>query len=208
VKNFDQSELQILELVLEKMSDEVLARLKGVDIARQDIYFKGSLSTNTNKHCKDVSGFEEQPHVAGITRGDRSAPIITIFDAAWDNVESLFVGGRVVDAAGKPGKLDVESASAQTFAHELGHVVSYGPNVRKEFDKLVKEKNIKPMTWVAAEDPDPPKELFAEAFALYYSDPQWLHDNSPELYKFFDELDKKTFIKGNKASPQPTPGKH
>jgi hypothetical protein len=75
-----------------------------------------------------------------------------------------------------------------TFAHELGHVVSYAPGAHQAFDQLVKQKNLKPITWYA--DSDPPKEFFPEAFALYYADPEWLRSNWPDLFKFFDDLDR------------------
>jgi Mlc titration factor MtfA (ptsG expression regulator) len=60
--------------------------------------------------------------------------------------------------------------------------------VQKAFDRLVVAKNIKPVTWYAASDP--PKELFPEAFALFYSDPQWLQQNWPDLFSFFETLDR------------------
>ena len=60
--------------------------------------------------------------------------------------------------------------------------------MQKAFDKLVAEKQIKPVTWYAASDP--PKELFPEAFALYYSDLEWLKSNWPDLFNFFEQLDK------------------
>jgi Mlc titration factor MtfA (ptsG expression regulator) len=70
----------------------------------------------------------------------------------------------------------------------LGHVISFRPGVQKAFDKLVIDKHIKPITWYAASDP--PNELFPEAFALYYGDPEWLRTNWPDLFNFFDALDK------------------
>ena len=110
-------------------------------------------------------------------------PTVTIFDQAWVNLDALFFGGK-----DESGHVDVKAAPVGIFAHELGHVISYNPDVQKRFDQLVRDKGIRPVTWYAASDP--PNELFPEAFALYYSDPQWLKQNWPDLYNFFDVLDK------------------
>jgi hypothetical protein len=183
LKDFKETELPLLELVLETMSDTMLSKFKGVQFVRQNVYFEWTAGVNTGTGCTSVGCFVKKEDTAGITRGGKSSPTITIFDAAWANVETLFLGGT-----DPGGKADVEPAPAATFAHELGHVVSYDPQVKKDFDALVKDKGIKPITWYAASDP--PKELFAESFALYYSDPRWLEKNWPDLYKFFDALDK------------------
>src|SRR5215470_5268201 len=74
------------------------------------------------------------------------------------------------------------------FAHELGHVVAHQPGVQKAFDTLVRDKGIRPITWYAGTNP--PDELFPEAFSLFYLDPQWLHENWPDLFTFFEALDR------------------
>jgi hypothetical protein len=161
----------MLELVLERMSDATLSRFKGLHMVRQKVYFEWTTDPKP-------AHFEKQEHVAGITRGAANRTI-NIFDAAFVNIDALFLGSIGAGIAASP---------AMTFAHELGHVTSYAPGMQKAFDKLVVDKQIRPVTWYAASNP--PKELFPEAFALYYMDPEWLKTNWPDLFDFFDALDK------------------
>ena len=88
---------------------------------------------------------------------------------------------------------------AKDFAHELGHTIEHTyPGVQKDFDALINTKpaSMEKITWYAASDPS--KELFAEAFALYYSDPEWLKNNWLDLYNFFDMFDKTGKTPGRK----------
>jgi hypothetical protein len=171
--DFKPSELPLLEYVLERMSDGILSTFKGLRLIRQKVYFEWK-----------NGAFEKKERTAGVTRGERpSTRTIALFDAATDNPDALFAGG--LDPSGKPV---AEAGSALPFTHELGHVISFRPGVQKAFDKMVADKHIKPITWYAATDP--PNELFPEAFALYYADPAWLKANWPDLFDFFDALDK------------------
>ena len=127
---------------------------------------------------------ERQPEVGGITIGAGATRTIIIFDHAAVNLDALFLGG----AQG------IEPASALPYTHELGHTVqplpglARGKTVKDAFDRLVATKNLKPITWYASSDP--PKEFFAKSFGLYYTDPEWLRQNWPDIYNFFDTLDK------------------
>lgn len=186
LQSFTSAELPLLELALEKMSDTVVASFKGVQFIRQKVYFEwkvGATPGSGRTGCTSAGCFEKKDEVAGVTRGGKSKPTITIFDQAWANINTLFLGGTV--SGDKP---DVELAPTEVFAHELGHVVSYDLALKAKFDKLVHDKGIRPITWYAASDP--PKELFAESFALYYSAPKWLQENWPDLFDFFDAFDK------------------
>ncbi len=74
---------------------------------------------------------------------------------------------------------------------ELGKSAEFGyweRQIGAVLDLSEEAKNIQPITWYAASDA--PKELFAESFGLYYSDPEWLKENWPDLYNFFNNLDK------------------
>jgi hypothetical protein len=182
LKNFDETTgLPLLELVLETMSDAIVRTFANVRFVRQAVHFEWNQAKGD---------FDKQPEVSGITQGSAERTI-RIYDNAFINIDALFLGG-----IGPGGKRDVKISPAETFAHELGHVVSYGYGVQQAFDELVADKGIKPITWYAAKDP--PKELFPEAFALFYSDPEWLQNNWPDLFKFFDDLDK--------AGPPQKPG--
>ena len=175
LKPFSRDELQMLELALEGMSDLVVKTFKDVRMLRQKVNFTFIPGTRPPE-------FEEKLDVAGdtIVAATRT---IRIFDAAMRNVDTLFRGG--IGPAGRPA---VKAAPALPFTHELGHVVAHAPGMQKKFDDLVKAKGIKPITWYAASDP--PKELFPEAFALFYLDSEWLNRNWPDLFNFFDALDK------------------
>ena len=127
--------------------------------------------------------FEEKPDVGGDTTQPGTTRTIRIFDAAMRSIDALFLGG--VDVEGKKAAV---AAPAQPFAHELGHVLAHMPGVQKAFDALVQAKGIRPITWYAATDP--PGELFPEAFSLFYLDPAWLKENWPDLFDFFDALDR------------------
>jgi len=177
IQDFESHELPLLEYVLERMSDGTLSRFREVRLIRQKVYFEFV--------TKGV--FEMRERVAGVTHGGATTRTIRLFDAATDNPEALFLGGLGPDR--KPMTM---AGSALPFAHELGHVVS-DPGVQKAFDRLVKDKGIKPLTWYAASNV--PNELFPEAFALYYADPEWLQNNWPDLFNFFDALDKRPAVK-------------
>jgi len=196
LKDFELSELPILETVLERMSDAILKKFKGVRLLRQKKYCEWHPPTKTA-----AGRCEWQDDIGGVTVGGLSNPTVTIFDQAFVNSELLFLGGNL------PSGEDVETEGAETFAHELGHVVSYGAGVKDRFDRLVfvdptrtppvLKPQFKAITWYA--ESRPLREFFAETFALYYSDPKWLQDNWPTLYAFFDGLDKPV---------SPPPGRH
>jgi hypothetical protein len=175
LKPFTPEELRLLELALERMSDPIVGSFRNVRLIRQRMKYElipGSRPPD----------FRENPDSAGdtITITTRT---IRIFDAAMRNIDALFLGG--IDAGGRRSAV---AASSQTFAHELGHVVARLPGVQRAFDALVRDTGISPITWYAGTNP--PKELFPEAFSLFYLDPQWLHENWPDLFNFFDALDR------------------
>jgi subtilisin family serine protease len=187
--DFRPDELFLLEYVLERMSDGIVSRFKGVRLLRQKVFFEFIRPRVFDRHER----------VAGATRGGPTNTTITMFDAATDNPGALFLGGIGPD--GKPATM---AASAMSFAHELGHVVATrDPTVKKAFDKMVSAKAIRPITWYAASDPL--KELFPEAFALFYGDPEWLKNNWADLFDFFAALDKIAAPK--KAVPPKPAGK-
>ena len=78
-------------------------------------------------------------------------------------------------------------AEAETFVHELGHVVGY-TGAEKNFKEFVKKKGIKPITSYAGEKPE--SEFFPEAFQLFQTDPEWMQTNLPDLFAWFEVLAK------------------
>jgi len=176
MQDFTAAELIVLESVLETMSDAIVAGLMNLQMARQkvrlEIHGKG-------KKRKVVPN----PKESGLSLLNGTERTVVIFDTSHLNDAALFLGGH------RPGgSLDVSPASAMTSAHELGHIVSWGPGVKDAFDKLVKKEHIHPFTSYAASSPQ--KEFFAESFALFQLDPEWLQANSPKIFAFFEALVK------------------
>jgi hypothetical protein len=164
LKDFTPFELQSLELALGGMSDKVLAALKGLQVARQETAIiplgRGPIEP------------------AGLTLSRGGDHLILIFDKANASTGALFLGGRGLDQ-----KPRVMTTTTMTFTHEIGHVISEQPGVRTAFEKLVRSKEIKPVTWYAASNPQ--AEFFPEAFALYHCDPEWLSGSRPDLFAWF-----------------------
>lgn len=176
LQDFTPSELQMLEVTLEKMSDRLVSRFKGLQMARQKISVEliGVSSTKFAINKRLEAG------VALLRGNDR---MIVIFDSVNLNAEALFVGGS--GAGGQPA---VVAETFWVFAHELGHVVAAVPGIKGSFDGLLKAKPSKPVTWYAASNPK--DEFFPEAFALYIGDPEWLRGNRPDLFNWFEALSK------------------
>jgi hypothetical protein len=171
---FTPADLQLLETILEKMSDPLVKTFKGLQMIRQKSFFEPVIGSKPLQ-------FNERKDIGGITVQSSTNRTSLIFDAASANVDTLFLGGL-----GPGGKAVVESHTGLAVTHELGHTIASLPGVQKAFDALVKGSP-PPITWVAGQDP--PKELLPEAFALYYSDPEWLKTKWLDLYNFFDALD-------------------
>jgi hypothetical protein len=169
LKDFTPFELKSLELALGSMSEKVLAALRGVQIARQETAI--------------IPTGRAPIEPAGLTWSRGADHLILIFDKASTSTGALFLGGWGLDQ-----KPRVVNAVTMTFAHEIGHLISVQPGVKAAFEKLVKSKDIKPVTWYAASNPQ--TEFFPEAFALYHCDPEWLGGSRPDLFAWFQLLSK------------------
>jgi hypothetical protein len=174
LQDFTPPELQMLEVTLEKMGDHLVSRFKGLQMARQKAAVELIGVTATKFAINN-------PAEAGVALRHGPDRLITIFDSANLNSESLFVGG--ISADGKP---EVAAETLMAFAHELGHMVAAMPGMKEAFEGLVKTKKIKPVTWYSASNPK--DEFFPEAFTLYIGDPEWLKANRPDLFRWFDTL--------------------
>lgn len=176
LQDFAPSELQMLEVTLEKMSDRLVSKLRGVQMARQKIAVEliGITSTKFAINNRAEAG------LALLRGNDR---MIVIFDSVNLNSEALFVGG-----AGAGGQITIVAETFWAFAHELGHVIAAMPGTKEAFAGLVKTKASQPVTWYAASNPK--DEFFPEAFALYLGDPEWLRSSRPDLFRWFETLSK------------------
>lgn len=174
LKSFTPEELRTVELALERMSDSIVETFKGARMIRQKANIKWIEGTKPPR-------FEVAETAGDTIQGETTT--IRIFDNAKLNADELFLGGM-----GPGGQPAVTAVPTGVVAHEFGHIVAHQPGIQKTFDRLVKAKSIKPITWYAEEDP--PKELFSEAFAIFYLDPEWLNKNWPDLFNFFAALDR------------------
>jgi hypothetical protein len=164
LKDFTPFELKNLELALGRISGKVLPALKGLLMARQET----SIMPLRLAHGEP----------AGLTLSRGEDHLILIFDRASAGMGALFLGERGLDQRPR-----VMAVTTMTFTHEIGHVISEQPGVKTAFEKLVRSKDIKPVTWYAASNPQ--AEFFPEAFALYHCDPEWLSSSRPELFAWF-----------------------
>jgi hypothetical protein len=161
MKDYEARELRFLEGVLETATRAILAKLRGLRMARQRVYIKAEN--------------EPQEERAGSTFTNGGDRTVVLYDPAFQGRGALFLGG-------KEGVLPEE---AETIVHELGHVVG-GSAIKKQFDKFVKKEGIKPFTHYAADFPE--REFFAEAFQLYQTDPEWMRVNLSKLFDWFEAL--------------------
>ena len=165
LKVFDPAELKRLEFALETMSDAELQLLRGVQFARQDVFHKVVGRTVTTK-----------PKTTGLTVQNGSERTILIYNSVTMNDKALFAGG----AGG------VRQADVETYTHELGHALGSQAGIEAAYTAFVAKKKIKPITWYAASDPG--GESFPEAFSLYKNDPEWMKNNLPDLFTWFETV--------------------
>jgi hypothetical protein len=125
--------------------------------------------------------FAENPKWAGLQLSNGSERSVLIFDSTFNGDPTQFLGG----AQG------VLPEPAETFAHELGHAFDTA-TVQKKFEAFVAKNNIKPFTKYAKDSvaEGKPKEFFAEAFALFQVDPEYMKTNYPALHAWFETLSK------------------
>src|SRR5206468_371950 len=136
--------------VLETATSKILAKLKALRMARQKVYLDDQ-GKKQKKKKKEDRKFSTVPDRAGTTFTDGGSRTIVIYDSAFTDRGAQFLGGT-------EGVLPKE---AETFVHELGHVVG-GAATKKQFNEFVKKKGIKPFTHYAAQKLE--DEFFPEAF--------------------------------------------
>lgn len=173
LKDFLPKELQLLEISLETMARKILDLLKATRMVRQKVAIE----------IQPDKTFKEEPKWGGFALTKGTNKTVIIFDRA-SSEPSRFIGG----AGEGPGVLP---ATAETYTHELGHLIGK-PAVQKKFEAFVAKNNIKPFTKYSKESvaEGKPKEFFAEAFQMYQMDPEWMLTNYPLLHAWFETLAK------------------
>ena len=183
-KDFVPEERRLVERALEALSDPLLARLKGVLIARQKVLIKAKGTGKARTYTPD-------PTTLGLTltntrsvggRVTSVAQTITFYDNWVMNDQQLFTGGTGT----------VAPASEETPLHEFGHVVGGQEGIENAFKaKFTASKatlKTAPITWYAKSNPS--REFFPEAFALFHADPEWMKANLPDMFAWFEVLSK------------------
>jgi hypothetical protein len=176
---FKPEELKSLEFALETMSAEELKLLRDVRFARQKV----ALDLKVDGKRQTI---KLDPSAGGETFQDSGERTIVIYDNVTINDNVLFQGG----------KRGVRQKSVEAYSHELGHALGSQNNLEKAFKAFVKSHGINPISSYAASDVK--QESFPEAFAYYQTDPEWMQNNLPDLYNWFD------YVKKNGSAP-PTP---
>jgi hypothetical protein len=115
------------------------------------------------------------PKTAGYTVKTGSDYTVLLLDSFTHSEQSLFTSG----------KQGVRSTGTEVIAHEFGHVVGYQSKIESKYNAFVKKNKIKSVSWYGATGKS---EKFPEAFAFYHTDPEWMKNNQPELFKWFETL--------------------
>jgi Domain of unknown function (DUF4157) len=183
-KDFVPDERRLVERALEALGDPLLARLRGVPIARQKVFIEARGRGKARTYSPD-------PGTSGLTLtntrsvGGRVTSVtqtITFYDNWFTNDQRLFTGGART----------VAPASEETPLHEFGHVIGGQEGIENAFKaKFTASKatlKTAPITWYAKSNPS--SEFFPEAFALFHADPEWMKANLPDMFAWFEVLSK------------------
>jgi hypothetical protein len=186
VKDFLPTELQLIELSLQRFSPLLISKLKDVRFMRQKVCLQPKFTW--------VAGLTEQPYVYNgdvITKINKS---ITLFDAAF-GLNGSFVGGSE----------GINSSQVWSLTHEMGHVLAHtrnapklsSPEYEKTFNTFYKSYGITAPTEYSRNNDDKDEghstdsEFFPEAFTLFLMDPEWLNFNLSKVYLWFLYLQEK-----------------
>ena len=166
--DFDATDLQMLELGLQTLTDSELARLRGVRLGRKTASLRragrGFAAGGANSY-----GYTLQEPSGETT--------VLYFGPLYRNDVALFTGSTAANAL---------PAVVMNVVHELGHATGYQAGIEAAFTAWRTRNRPANPTWYAASDPG--GEFFPEAFALYHTDPHWLCGASPLVYAWFDQL--------------------
>ena len=181
-KNFVPNERRLIERAFENLSDPLLALLKGLPLARQAVFIKKAGTAKAPTYTPEPKTMGEtvtQTTTSGgtVTKVDRT---VVFYDSWFMSDQRLFIGG-----AGR-----IAPASIETPLHEFGHVVGAQAGIKDAFEKKFTARTAvfktAPITWYAKSNPA--KEFFAEAFALFHADPEWMQTNLPDMFAWFQTL--------------------
>jgi hypothetical protein len=198
MKDFTADELRVVEFAFETLNRNTLVILNGVKLTRQDTLIERRVSRGQTRFVPDrntggLRSAHRTTRGGAIVSNERT---ITLFDQAFVNDRALFAGGSS----------GIMPSSALTVLHEVGHVVGDtlphgtapgGADIESEFNQRFAQQ-VAPITAYAAK----PGEFFAEAFSIYYGDPEWLRTNLPDMYTWIDTLVRTGAPPRRQSAPQ------
>ncbi|MEO8337114.1 MAG: hypothetical protein ABI664_19190, partial [bacterium] len=185
MKHYEPGELRLMEISLERLSDALLDVVRGTALVRQ-------AADISRKFIPAASGkpahwqYATIPSTGGQTwaraGGDKT---VVVYNNIAVSDQALFAGDRNAS-----GGVDAVSFSAQMVVHEFGHVAAAVASTQAEFQKTFADQSARlhaaPVTRYAAKGVS--GEFFAEAFAIYSTDPNWMRENLPEMFRWFEQL--------------------
>lgn len=169
--DLDATDLKMLELSLQTLSNDDLANLRGVKMGR-----KTSSIEPTSSGYQAGSATQYGLTLMNSSGSNREITVL-FFQTLYDNNDRLFRGGTAAGAL---------PTVSMRFLHELGHATGYSAGIEAAFNTWVAANPQTAPTRYAASNPA--DELFPEAFALYHTDPRFLCNSAPLLYSWFDAL--------------------
>jgi len=190
MKDYKPEELRLVEWALEMVSDAVLAIVRGISLVRQVAKLGKVVTPPAKKGDKPTVTYPADKQTAGESLQSGAERTIALYDRMTLNDRALFIGGAV--SGGDPR---VAPISAMTVLHEFGHMVGFSgvsstvvAAFNTKFANVKSKLNTAPMTKYAASKPA--TEFFPEAFAIYNADPEWMQNNLPDMFAWFDKLAK------------------
>jgi len=186
--NFSSTDLQMLELALQTLSNNELRLLRGVKMGR-----KTSPITRSGSHYSSASATTYGLTIEDHTGSSRNVTVL-YFQSLYGNNDRLFRGNTAAN---------VLPNVSMRFLHELGHATEYvTPAIETAFNAWLHRHRQTAPTWYAASGR---AEFFPEAYALYHTDPHFLCNSSPQLYAWFHYLATHgTPAAANTTFPAPT----
>lgn len=183
LKAYSATELNEVELSLQRFDVEALKRLKDLAMFRQT----QNVNDPTGLSGLTYSGYSYKGKA--ITSTTRT---VALYDAAFSK-DFLFAGG----AGG------INNFASTIITHELGHVmgnripsgVLKGATVQDAFNAFYKALSLTPITAYAKDTSNmashsPDTEYFPEALMLFMNDPEWLLTNQFQTYFWFMYLQR------------------
>ncbi|NOY63148.1 MAG: DUF4157 domain-containing protein [Gammaproteobacteria bacterium] len=165
--DFSATDLRMLELSLQTLSNDELAHLRGTKLGRK------TASIRRSRGGYRAGGANQY----GLTLMNGSEVTVLYFRSLYFNNATLFRGSTMANALP-----DVTMG----LLHELGHAAQYNtPAIKAAFNAWIRRHRQTAPTWYAASGQS---ERFPEAFALYHTDPRFLCNRSPQLYAWFHQL--------------------